>query len=167
MNPANLLRPMAETSQRHVTPHARLQLKFSQPAQARRWLPEKARLLAVLQALWRRHGQPAAEVEVNFVDMATLAHLHAAYLEDASPTDIMTFDLGFMPDSRRLAALYLCVEMAAQHARRFRVALAQEVQRLVIHGVLHLLGYQDRTPAQRRTMRRRENELLRQCLRRR
>ncbi len=118
------------------------------------------RLQKVLREIWTAHGQPAAEVEVNLVDVQVICRLHQDYLGDPSPTDIITFDLGFLPDQSRLAALFICCEEADRQARRYRVAPSEEVRRLVVHGVLHLLGYGDHTPAERRQMRRRENQIL-------
>jgi probable rRNA maturation factor len=123
-------------------------------------LPAKSRLQKVLQKLWKEYRQPAADVEINFVEEATMCRLHQEFLHDASPTDIITFDLGPAPDRTRLAALFICVEMAVRHAARYRVSPVVELQRLVIHGILHLLGYDDRSPARRRQMRRRENQVL-------
>ncbi len=137
-----------------------LRLKFSRSAPTRRLLPDSKRLQKVLQDIWSEHGQPPAEVEVNFVDANTICRLHQEYLGDPSPTDIVTFDLGETPNHFRLAALYICLEVAGQHARRYRASFAEEIRRLVIHGILHLLGYDDRSTAARRQMRRRENQIL-------
>jgi probable rRNA maturation factor len=123
-------------------------------------LPAKGRLQHILQLLWKEYRQPAAEVEVNFVDEVTICRLHQEFFDDVSPTDIITFDLGLAPDATRRAALCICVEAAMRHAARYRVSPEVEIQRLVIHGVLHLLGYDDQSPAQRRRMRRREHQVL-------
>jgi probable rRNA maturation factor len=124
-------------------------------------LPAKARLQRALQLLWKEYRQSDAEVEVNFVDEATICRLHQEYFDDASMTDIITFDLGRAPDATRRAALCICVEAAARHAVRYHISPEAEIQRLVIHGVLHLLGYDDHSPAQRRRMRRRELQIMR------
>ncbi|MDZ7265763.1 MAG: rRNA maturation RNase YbeY [candidate division KSB1 bacterium] len=119
-------------------------------------------LLVLLQQLWQRHGAPAAEVEVQFVDEAMICRLHEQFLQDPSPTDIITFDLGVTPAGTRLAQLCLCPAVAARHARRFRTTLRHELHRLIVHGILHLLGYDDHDPAGRRRMRERERIVLRQ-----
>lgn len=124
-----------------------------------RAVPRK-KLAALLQEIWQAHGASAAEVEIHFVDEAAISALHGQFLHDPSPTDIITFDLGVSPDQRRLATLCICPAVAQRHARRFKTTLPRELERLIIHGILHLLGYDDHEPAQRRRMRARENRLL-------
>ncbi|MGH7491558.1 MAG: rRNA maturation RNase YbeY [bacterium] len=137
-----------------------LRLQWPRTSSAKRLLAAKGRLQNILQLLWKEYRQPAAEVEVNFVDEVTICRLHQEFFDDASPTDIITFDLGLAPDATRRAALCICVEAALGHAARYRISPEVEIQRLVIHGVLHLLGYDDQSPAQRRRMRRRERQVM-------
>lgn len=151
---------MLENKKGAALPSQRLRLRWPRSATARKLLPGKERLQALLQKIWAEHHQPAGEIEVNVVDEKTIRRLHEEFLGTAAATDIITFDLGLAPDHTRIAALYLCAEVAARHAARYRVALATEMQRLMIHGILHLLGYDDRSAAQRRSMRRRENRIL-------
>lgn len=115
-----------------------------------------------MQKLWQAHGAAAAEVEIQFIDEPAMCALHEQFLRDPSPTDIITFDLGMTPEQRRLASLCICPAVAQRHARRFKTTLPRELDRLIIHGVLHLLGYDDHEPAQRRRMRARENDILAQ-----
>ncbi|MDZ7362813.1 MAG: rRNA maturation RNase YbeY [candidate division KSB1 bacterium] len=117
----------------------------------------------MLNLFWRQHApvMGTTSLEVNFVDEKTIRALHEAFLRDPSVTDVITFDLGAMPGGR-LAAMAVCVPVAENYARRHGASLREELQRLVIHGVLHLLGYDDHTAAGKKLMRRRENQILRQ-----
>ena len=99
-------------------PRPPLRLRFSQASPARRRLRDQKRLQNTLQEIWGEYDQPAAEVEVNVVGIDEICRLHQEYLGDPSPTDIITFDLGFAPDRSRLAALYICAEVAERHAPR-------------------------------------------------
>jgi len=137
-----------------------LRLIFPRSSPAQRLLFGKRRFQKILREVWAAHGQPAAEVEVNLVDTPAICRLHQDYLGDPTPTDIITFDLGLSPEGSRLAALYICIEVAERYAQRYRVAPREEIRRLVIHGMLHLLGYDDHTPSARRRMRRQENQIL-------
>lgn len=114
--------------------------------------------------MWRQRANASLNLEVNFVDKATISQLHHDFLQDASATDIITFDLGATPEGWRIAVLAVCVPVAQDYAKIYGVSLRQELQRLVIHGVLHLLGYNDHTPVEKKQMRRAENVLLRRCL---
>jgi len=125
--------------------------------------------MQVLNRFWRKHAPRAAatSLEVNFVGEKAIRALHDDFLRDPSATDVITFDLGATPwpgrpEGRRLAAIAVCVPVAQNYARRHGASLREELHRLVIHGVLHLLGYDDQTAAAKKRMRRRENEILRQ-----
>jgi probable rRNA maturation factor len=119
--------------------------------------------MQVLNRFWREHAPAAGttSLEVNFVDEKTIRALHDDFLRDPSATDVITFDLGAMPEGR-LAAIAVCVPVAENYAERHGASLREELHRLVIHGVLHLLGYDDHTAAGKRLMRHREDEILRQ-----
>jgi probable rRNA maturation factor len=100
-------------------------------------------------------------VSVVLVGDEAIADLHGRFLGDPRPTDVLTFDL--RDDSRAdtlEGEIIISVETARRHARRLRIDAADEILRCCVHGVLHLLGYDDRTPAGRRQMRRAENRLL-------
>jgi probable rRNA maturation factor len=125
---------------------------------------ETQRLTQVLNRFWWEHAPraKATRLEVNFVDEKAIRALHDDFLQDPSATDVITFDLGATPDGHRLAAIAVCVPMAKSYAKRHGASLREELHRLVIHGVLHLLNYDDRTAAAKKLMRRREDEILRQ-----
>ena len=57
------------------------------------------------------------------------------------PTDVLAFPLA-QPDGALAGDIYICRWVAAREARARRLPLAQELRRLVVHGVLHVLGYQ-------------------------
>ncbi len=137
-----------------------LNLKLPRTATAQRLLGKRDRLFAELRALWAAHDATPAEVEVAFVDEPAMQALHYDYLHDSSSTDIITFDLGVSPEGVRLGALYICAEVAQRFAARYKVPVRQEVQRLLAHGILHLLGYDDHSPQDKRRMRREENKIL-------
>lgn len=61
----------------------------------------------------------------------------------------------------QVGEIYLCVAVAVRQAKTFRTTWPSEVARYVVHGLLHLLGYDDLEPAQRRRMKRVENRMMR------
>ncbi|MGH7451454.1 MAG: rRNA maturation RNase YbeY [bacterium] len=123
---------------------------------------EARRLSQTLDEIWRAHAATATHLEVNFVDVKMISALHRDFLQDNSPTDVITFDLGVTPASERIAAIVICVPVAKRYAERYRVPLRKELQRLVIHGALHLLGFDDHTAVEKRRMRYYENKTLQQ-----
>jgi len=100
----------------------------------------------------------AKEINVIFVTDDYLRTLHKDYLQDNSYTDVMTFDLS---DNRSIEGeIYIAPDRAAIHARKFQVVPEVEIARLIIHGLLHLKGFDDATEAQQEKMRSREDHYL-------
>ncbi|OGC93793.1 MAG: rRNA maturation RNase YbeY [candidate division Zixibacteria bacterium RBG_16_53_22] len=67
-------------------------------------------------------------------------------------TDVLAFNLSDGGSDNYLGEIYVNLQMARRQARLFRVSYSQEVKRLTIHGVLHLLGFRDDTKASRARM---------------
>lgn len=105
--------------------------------------------------------RPINALSVAVVDDTTIARLHEQYLGDARPTDVMSFDLRDNPQSAELEGeIVISAETAVRQARMLGLQAGQEGLRYVVHGVLHLLGHDDKTASQRRQMRRQEDAVL-------
>jgi probable rRNA maturation factor len=128
----------------------------------RRFLTKRdtRRLVEVLNQFWFACAAPAINLEVNFVDENEIRALHQRFLQDPSATDVITFDLGATPEARRAAVIAVCAPVAQHYAEQYRVSLREELLRLIVHGALHLLGFDDRTPAAKKRMRYYERKLL-------
>ena len=94
-------------------------------------------------------------LSVVLVDDKVITELNEKYHHVAGPTDILSFDYG-----DATGELIISVEHAQSQSKRFRSTPARELALYVIHGVLHLHGYNDVTPRQRLRMRRAERRLL-------
>ncbi len=99
----------------------------------------------------------AASVDVIFVDDVTLKNMHAEYLNDSSYTDVITFNLG---DEKIEGEIYVSVDRAQAQAETYNVTYFSEINRLIIHGILHLKGYNDLTEQERSAMKEIENRLV-------
>jgi probable rRNA maturation factor len=127
-----------------------------------RRLPQAGRVLAraaerALSALGRR----GADVEVVVVDDAAIRRLNARYRGVHRRTDVLAFPLEVAPaDGGLVGQVVISAETAARQARRLRVPLATEMALLATHGVLHLVGYDDRDPREAGLMHAREREIL-------
>ncbi len=100
------------------------------------------------------------EIGIHFVTSKRMASLNWQYLRHVGSTDVITFDHGSTPGHLH-GELFICVADAVAQAREFRTTWQQELVRYVIHGLLHLCGYDDREPAMRRGMKRVEHRLVR------
>jgi len=90
-----------------------------------------------------------------------MARLNEQFLGHAGSTDVLTFDYqeGAAPGGW-CGEIFVSVDDALASAPRFRASWQLELARYLVHGVLHLRGYDDRRPAARREMKREENRVL-------
>lgn len=105
------------------------------------------------------HLQLTAELGILFVGPKRMAQLNWQYLQHEGSTDVITFDHGSSPKHLH-GDIAICVADAVSQAAEFHTTWPEEITRYVIHGILHLLGYDDLTPTQRRAMKQVENRLL-------
>jgi rRNA maturation RNase YbeY len=107
-------------------------------------------------------GRPAGAIEVMVVDDAEIRRLNARYRGIARRTDVLAFPLE-TPDApgQLVGQVVISAETARRQARRLGVPLALELDLLVTHGTLHLVGYDDRDPVEADLMHRRERDILR------
>jgi len=95
-----------------------------------------------------------AMLSITFVGRAGISRLNRRYLGHQGPTDVISFGLERV--GRRGAVIgdvYICVEVARDNARRQGISAREELLRLVVHGTLHVLGYDHPTGAARTTSR--------------
>jgi len=88
-----------------------------------------------------------------------LVQLNKEYLQHFTLTDIITFDLS-EKEGELSGDIYISVDRAKENAKEFKVSLKNELSRLMIHGVLHLMGYKDKSQEERAQMRAREEFYL-------
>lgn len=102
----------------------------------------RARVAELARGVLRAEGVRAAELSFTFVASTAMAALNRRHLGHRGPTDIITFELAAVPGVPRSGDVYVCPDVARENARRHGVAVREEVARLVVHGTLHVLGYE-------------------------
>ena len=109
-------------------------------------------------------GFRTGQLSIAVVGARAMATLHKRYMNLPNPTDVLTFDLGTDRHHGVLdAEIVVCADVARRQARRRQKTLAaarHELALYVVHGLLHLAGYDDHTPADFSRMHAREDELL-------
>lgn len=115
-------------------------------------------LRSLVEKVQAEAGQ-SAELGLHLVSARRSAELNQRFLRHEGPTDIITFDQGSTRD-RVCGELFICVAEAIRQARDFGTTWDQEIRRYVIHGLLHLRGFDDLEPGARRIMKREENRLV-------
>ena len=113
----------------------------------------------VVQAIVRDAGIADGQIGIAVVDDATIAKLHHEYLNDPEPTDVLSFALQSSPGYLE-GEVIVSADTAIASVARFQSSAASELLLYVIHGTLHLVGYDDATPRKLGVMRKKEREYL-------
>jgi probable rRNA maturation factor len=125
-----------------------------------------ARIRAAARAALAHGGRPDLELGIVFVDDEELRRMHEHWLDDPTVTDVITFDLagdlaeGADPSPGPGGELYVSAERARAVARSRDGDLVREHLLYVVHGALHLCGFDDRAPRDRARMRAAERVVL-------
>lgn len=105
-------------------------------------------------------GLTDCRLNLAVVDDARMNQLHEQYLGIAGTTDVLTFDLRDEPDGPVEGDIILCMDEAGRQAEQRGHDTRLELLLYAVHGLLHLMGEDDHTPADYEQMHRREDELL-------
>ena len=88
-----------------------------------------------------------------------LLELNKTFLNHDTLTDVISFNLSDKPKSIK-GEIYISVDRVKENAKKYRVGIKDELHRVMIHGVLHLVGYNDVTEKEKFRMRKREDYYL-------
>ena len=98
------------------------------------------------------------QLDYIFCDDAYLLEINMKYLEHDAYTDIITFDY---TDGKKIAGdVFISIDRVKENAKTFSVSFDTELRRVMAHGVLHLLGYGDKSEDEAVIMRSKEEEKL-------
>lgn len=118
---------------------------------------------AVRKVLASEKVSKAAEITFLFTGDRQISELNLFYRGCAEATDVIAFD-NSVDNKRILADIAISAQAACRNARIFKTAPLYELYLYVIHGVLHLLGYNDKTARQRDIMQQKAEGYLRQTI---
>ena len=105
--------------------------------------------------------QYTATISIILTNDKTLLQLKNQYFQQDVLTDVITFNLeenGNPIDGE----IYISLNRVSDNAREFKQDIGRELKRVIIHGCLHLLGYDDQTPEEKKTMTLMEDHYLNQ-----
>jgi probable rRNA maturation factor len=123
----------------------------------RRWKVDTLLLRQIAARALALIGATEDSLNIVLVDDAAIARLNKQFHHREGSTDILTFDYGA---GEVTGELVISAEHAVAQARRFRSTPSRELSLYVVHGVLHLHGYDDLSPRPRARMRAAERHLL-------
>ena len=114
------------------------------------------RLKGAAQKLLHAVGRPDSEISVLLTNDANIRDLNRTHRGKDKPTDVLSFPAD---DTEMLGDIAISVETARRQAAEYDAPLQNEVYRLLIHGLLHVLGHDHHEPAERATMEAEERRL--------
>ena len=111
-------------------------------------------------------AQKEFEIGVQLIGERAMVQANEGFLKHGGCTDVITFDYAARDSTATLHGdLLVCVAEATRQAKRFRTTWPHEVVRYIVHGLLHLSGYDDVRAKDRKKMKMEENRLLRRLAR--
>ncbi|MBS4035677.1 MAG: rRNA maturation RNase YbeY [Ignavibacterium sp.] len=118
----------------------------------------KASVHKLVKAIKEDLNFKIADLTINFINSDKLQELNRKHLKHNYPTDIITFNYSGSL-SNLDGEIFISFEDAIINSKKYRVSLNNELIRLIIHGILHLLGYNDKTASEKKIMKSLENQL--------
>ena len=112
------------------------------------WIKEVAHL----------HKKEVDEVAYIFCSDEKILEINNQYLQHDYYTDIITFD--YSEGDAVSGDLFISLDTVKTNAEKFNTDYMEELHRVIIHGILHLCGFKDKTPKEEKVMREKENEAL-------
>lgn len=120
-----------------------LDFRVPNPIKTKKWL----------QSLASSHGHVIGELSYIFVTDEELLPLNQQFLQHDTLTDIITFPHDGNGSGSVYGDIYISVERLHENAVEYQVAFQDELRRVMAHGLLHLMGFKDKSPKDRKAMR--------------
>ncbi len=119
---------------------------------------EKRKTNAWIKSVAAKYDKKIGEIAYIFCDDAKILEVNKTYLQHDYFTDIITFD--YCEGAVLNGDIFISLDTVRTNAQEFGVTFENELHRILIHGILHLCGQEDKTPEARLEMTRKENEAL-------
>ena len=111
-----------------------------------------------LNSISKNEGKDIGSLNFLFVDDKEMLKYNKKYLHHESYTDIITFDNSF--NNKIAGDIVISLERVNENAKYYRVSYNYELERVMAHGLLHLLGYNDKNKEEKKIIRKKENYYL-------
>ncbi|MBQ5997270.1 MAG: rRNA maturation RNase YbeY [Bacteroidales bacterium] len=125
---------------------------------ARFALKERRKRTAWITAVIRQHGKVPGEIQYIFTDDEHILKINREFLQHDYCTDIITFD--YTEGDTLSGDIFISIDTVRDNAQTYGETSRRELLRVMIHGVLHLAGFNDKTEAEQRVMRTQEDAAL-------
>jgi rRNA maturation RNase YbeY len=123
---------------------------------------QKNKVKSWIKSVAEKRGFKVGEISYIFCSDDYLLDINKTYLKHDFYTDIITFDY---TDAKKISGdLYISIDRVRDNAQELNLGFEQELHRVIIHGVLHLLGLKDKTEEEAKEMRKAEEECLKSLM---
>ena len=121
--------------------------------------PIKRREISIwIKQIAHLYGKEVYEIAYIFCSDQVILEMNRKYLQHDYYTDIITFD--YSEHNTISGDIFISIDTVKSNAKEFEINFANELYRVIIHGILHLCGLKDATEEEKKMMRERENEAL-------
>lgn len=121
-------------------------------------LQDSTKIKSWIKKIIESEKKKTGQLNFVFTSDEELLKTNIQFLNHSTYTDIITFDS--CEGETVNGDIIISIERVAENAHKFKVDFKQELKRVIIHGVLHLCGYKDKTNAQAKIIRAKEDEAL-------
>lgn len=120
----------------------------------------KTLVRSIVNEIAKDKGCKFSYLEISFVTKDIIHEINKEHLHHDYPTDIITFEYDRDEDDVIDGELIICSQVAEENAEEYGVSVESELLRLVVHGVLHLIGYDDTDEVKKKLMKSEEDRLV-------
>ena len=121
-------------------------------------IKDKPRLTSWIEEVINKESRLLEELVFNFCSDESLLKINKEFLKHDTLTDVITFD--YSASKAVSGEVFISVDRVRENAKEFHQDFNDEIRRVMIHGVLHLCGYKDKTPKDKALMSEMENRHL-------
>ena len=122
-------------------------------------ISNKQKIRALLKKICKKENKKISFINCVFCSDNRLLEINKKYLNHTSLTDVVTFD--FSTNKKNIEGdVYISIDRVKENAKKYKETFKKELLRIIIHGLLHLIGFLDKTKEEKNTMTLKENEYL-------
>jgi rRNA maturation RNase YbeY len=121
-------------------------------------LKNKRTINAWIKYVANKYNKKIGEIAYIFCNDEKILEVNKQYLEHDYYTDIITFD--YCEGNTLSGDIFISIDTVQSNANEYNVSFEEELYRIIIHGILHLCGQEDKTPETRAEMTLKENDAL-------
>ncbi len=122
-------------------------------------ISNKKEIRTLLKEICKKENKKISFINCVFCSDNRLLEINKKYLNNTSLTDVVTFD--FTTNKKTIEGdVYISIDRVKENAKKYKQPFKTELLRIIIHGLLHLIGFSDKTKEEKNTMTLKENEYL-------